>query len=232
MDIDLYYVEEGKGFPLILLHGNGESSRYFSSQIKFFKQRNRVIAIDTRGHGCSPEGVMPFTISQFADDLYSFMKEEKIEKSHILGFSDGGNIALIFALRHPDMVEKLVLNGANLNPGGVQAFVQVPIIAGYLLNTCLAVFSKNAAWKRDLLRLMVKEPHIPPESLQTLTMPVLVIVGNRDMIRHSHSELICKSLPDGHMKVIPGDHFIAAKEPERFNFAVDQFLSAGDHFSR
>ena len=174
---------------------------------------------------------MPFTISQFADDLYSFMKEEKIEKAHILGFSDGGNIALIFALRHPDMVEKLVLNGANLNPGGVQAFVQVPIIAGYLLNTCLAVFSKNAAWKRDLLRLMVKEPHIPPESLQTLTMPVLVIVGNRDMIRHSHSELICKSLPDGHMKVIPGDHFIAAKEPERFNFAVDQFLSAGDHFS-
>ena len=91
MDVKLYYKEAGKGFPLILLHGNGENGGYFEHQIGYFQDKYRVIALDTRGHGKSPRGEKPFTIRQFAEDLHDFMDEQEIEKAHILGFSDGGN---------------------------------------------------------------------------------------------------------------------------------------------
>jgi len=101
MTIQLAYTERGTGFPLILLHGNGESSAYFANQIVPLAQVRRVIAVDTRGHGASPRGSAPFTLSQFADDLLAFMDRLGIAQADMLGFSDGGNIALLFALRHP-----------------------------------------------------------------------------------------------------------------------------------
>ena len=101
MEINLNYLEKGTGFPLILLHGNGESLEYFEHQIAYFSKNYRVIALDTRGHGKSPRGEAPFSIRQFAEDLKGFMDQKEIEKAHILGFSDGGNIALTFALKYP-----------------------------------------------------------------------------------------------------------------------------------
>ena len=120
MDIKLSYIERGSGFPFIFLHGNGEEHGYFEHQINYFSDFYHVFAVDTRGHGKSPRGEMPFTIAQFADDLYRFICMHKIEKAHILGFSDGGNIAIKFALKYPEFVEKLILNGANLDPSGVK----------------------------------------------------------------------------------------------------------------
>ena len=86
----LNYIEKGCGRPLILLHGNGNSSRYFKKQVRYFSAKFRVIAVDTRGHGKSPRGGGPFTMERFADDLKIFMEEMGIEKADILGFSDGG----------------------------------------------------------------------------------------------------------------------------------------------
>ncbi len=74
-----------------------------------------IYAIDTRGHGKPPRGSRPFTIRQFAEDLLNFLDEHGIHKTHLLGFSDGGNIAMVFALCHPDRVNRLILNGANQN---------------------------------------------------------------------------------------------------------------------
>ena len=133
MDIRLNSLERGADTPLILLHGNGESLEYFRSQIDFFSARYRVIALDTRGHGGSPRGEAPFTIAQFAEDLLSFMDSLHLSSAHILGFSDGGNIALCFALKHPERVRRLILNGANLDPSGVKRRMQLPIELGYAL---------------------------------------------------------------------------------------------------
>lgn len=76
MDIKLHYTESGKGFPLVLLHGNGESGEYFHFQKEYFCRYFRVIVPDTRGHGGSPRGNAPFTITQFARDLHDFMDEK------------------------------------------------------------------------------------------------------------------------------------------------------------
>lgn len=116
MDIRLCCVEAGEGFPLVLLHGNGEDHTYFKRQMGPFSQHFRVIAVDTRGHGESPRGTAPFTLEQFAEDLKEFLDGRSITRCHLLGFSDGGNIALLFALKYPEYVEKLILNGADLVP--------------------------------------------------------------------------------------------------------------------
>ena len=97
MDIQHHTICAGDGPALLLLHGNGEDSTYFEHQIEDLSSNFFVCAIDTRGHGGTPMGEAPFTLSQFADDLFDFMNEHEIEQADLLGFSDGGNIAMIFA---------------------------------------------------------------------------------------------------------------------------------------
>ena len=225
MDITLFSREQGTGLPLLLLHGNGEDGTYFVHQMAFFSRFYRVIALDTRGHGQSPRGDSPFTIRQFAADLLDFMDEMGLKKAHILGFSDGGNIALTFALAHPERVDHLILNGANLFPAGVKPTVQLPIVLGYHMASLFR--NEKARHNAELLGLMVKEPNFSPAELAGLHVPTLVIAGTKDMILERHTRLIADSLPDARLALLPGDHFIANKQPEAFNQAVLDFLQGG-----
>ena len=224
-EIQLNYVERGAGDVLLLLHGNGESLDYFSGQIDFFAKAYRVIALDTRGHGASLRGSAPFTIRQFAEDLRAFMDEKGVQSAHILGFSDGGNIALSFALKYPRRVKKLILNGANLDPWGVKLHVQLPIVLGYHAARLFAGKRPAARRKMELLGLMVNEPHFAPQDLRRLELPALVIAGDRDMIREKHTRLIAESLPGARLAILKGNHFIANQNPEEFNRVVAEFLT-------
>ena len=224
MDVDLHYEEAGEGETLILLHGNGEDGTYFEHQIDAFASRFRVIALDTRGHGRSPRGEAPFTIRQFADDLLAFMDERGIERAHLLGFSDGGNIALVFALAHPERVGKLVLNGANLDAGGVKPSVQLPIVMGYRMASFFGRWSEQARRNAEMLGLMVNDPNIAPEELTALSVPTLVVAGTRDMIKEEHTRLIAGSIPGAQLTFVEGDHFAARKNPQKFNEVVEGFL--------
>lgn len=225
MDIQLHYTETGTGEPLVLLHGNGEDSGYFVHQVAFFSPHRRVLAVDTRGHGQSPRGSAPFTIRQFAEDLLAFLDERGIEQADLLGFSDGANIALIFALRYPERVKRLILNGANLDPAGVKRSVQIPIELGCRMASLFAKRSANAKRNAELLGLMVNDPMIPAEELGKVTMPTLVIAGTKDMIKEKHTRAIAQALPNARLVFVPGDHFIANKNPEEFNRAVADFLA-------
>ena len=225
MEIALNYIEAGEGFPLVLLHGNGEDYTYFKRQMEPFSQQYRVIALDTRGHGKSPRGIAPFTLEQFAGDLKEFLDQRGITKCHLLGFSDGGNIALLFALRYPQYVEKLILNGANLTPAGVKLSTQLPIAAGWCASGVCGLFSKKAKANWEMLNLMVTQPHIRPQTLEKLTVPTLVIAGERDMIREKHTRLIAASLPNSKLVILPGDHFVARRNWQQFNPAVQAFLA-------
>ncbi len=224
MDLRHHYIEKGEGFPLILLHGNGEDCSYFEHQIEPFAQHFRVIAIDTRGHGQTPRGDAPFTIRQFAEDLLAFMNEHSIAKAHILGFSDGGNIAMVFALAHPERVEKLILNGANLDASGVKRKIQIPIEIGYRIARLFAKMSPKARLNAEMLGLMVNDPNVKPDELSQIQSPTLVIAGDDDMIKDEHTRLIAKSIPNSELAIIPGSHFVANKNPQAFNETVLRFL--------
>ena len=227
MDIRVRYVEAGEGFPLVLLHGNGEDHTYFKHQLGPFSQRYRVIAPDTRGHGQTARGKAPFTLEQFAQDLRDFLDEKGVERCHLLGFSDGGNIALLFALRWPERVEKLILNGANLRPSGVKLTTQLPIVLGWASCRVLGRFEAKARRNGELLDLMVTQPHIRPEELGKLTMPTLVVAGERDMIRTSHTKIIAGAIPNSRLAILPGDHFVARRNWQAFNPLVLDFLEDG-----
>lgn len=220
-----YFPADPQAPTLILLHGNGENHTYFVKQIPAFSPHFRLVLMDTRGQGQSTGGDGELNFSVFAADLLALMDHLQIAKAHLLGFSDGGNLALTFALAHPERVQSLILNGANLEPGGVKLSTQLPIVLGYGCCRLLSPFSHKAQQNGAVLGLMVNHPHIPSQALAALTMPALVIVGERDMIRDRHSQLIARSLPNAQFVRIPGgDHFCAAKCPEVFNHAVLSFL--------
>ena len=219
MNIQLHYTEHGSGEPLVLLHGNGEDSSYFEHQIAFFQDRYRVIAVDTRGHGKSPRGTAPLTLNQFADDLRAFMDELDIASAHILGFSDGANVAILFALAHPTRVKSLILNGGNLFPEGLTEQTRREIDEEYE-----QAVSANDENLLELLRLMIDEPHIDPAQLSELNKPTLVVAGTDDMIEETHTRLIAESIPNAQLALIEGTHFVAFENPDAFNCVVSKFL--------
>lgn len=225
MDISLHYIEKGNGPALILLHGNGEDGTYFKNQIEYFSDRYRMLAVDTRGHGQTPRGTAPFTMEQFSRDLNEWMIGLNLSKAILLGFSDGANIAMKFALQYPDKVGALILNGGNLNAKGVKYTVQLPIEIGYQIAKRFAGKSEEAKHHMELLGLMVNEPNIKPKALHSIHVPTLVIAGTRDMIKRVHTEEIANNIPNAKLSIIKGNHFIANKSPERFNKEVELFLN-------
>ena len=225
MDIELFYEEMGSGEPLILLHGNGEDHTIFDNVAKHFAKQYHVIAIDTRGHGKSPLGDEPFSLYQFAEDLNEFMNEQKIEKANILGFSDGGNVALIFASEYPEKVIKLIANGANTKPSGIKPLVHLAMFFRYMLYSVAAAFSGKFELKKALYYIMLHEPHITKEELEQITAPTLVLVGTEDLIKESESKYIKKSIPNSEIVFVLGDHFIVKNNTKDYIFAVEKFLN-------
>ncbi len=224
MPFGLYYTEKGFGTPLVLLHGNGENGEYFKNQIDYFAKKYRVIAVDTRGHGKSPRGNKPFRLETFADDLKSFLDENNLKRVNLLGFSDGGNIAIIFTLKYPDYVNKLAVNGANLFPSGLKAGFLLPVKLLYGLFYFPARFNKKVKRRLELLALMAKEPDILPEQLNDIKCPVLVMAGTRDLIKEKHTRLIAGSVPNSRLCFLKGDHSIAKTNSLEYNNTVEKFL--------
>lgn len=228
MDIQHHTICAGNGPVLLLLHGNGEDSTYFEHQLHEFSRDFYVCAIDTRGHGQTPMGTAPFTLSQFADDLFDFMNENEIDQADLLGFSDGGNIALLFALRHPERVRRLILNSANLFPEGLMDWLLQSFIKEH--EAACQNETPESRYQAMLLELMINEPHIDPANLSSLHMPALVIAGEDDIVEPEHTRLIADSLPNGCLVVIPGGHDCANQNPADFNQAIREFLAETSDF--
>lgn len=216
----------GRGKALVLLHGNGEDSSYWKAQIPEFTRFYRVIAMDSRGHGASESGAHGLSFETMAKDLKTVLDARGVKKAHILGFSDGGNLAIKFALTYPEYVDKLILNGANVEMfSGVKPQIQIPVYAGYGLAAAMSRFCKKAARRRDVLGLMVHPYGVSMDDLDRLTMPTLIIVGEHDMIKEKQTKEMAAHIPHCRVEVFrDGDHFVAAKQPSRFNRTVIEFL--------
>ena len=131
---------------------------------------------------------------------------------------------MIFAMKHPERVGKLILDGANLDSSGVKLWIQTQIELGYRMAKLFARKRPEARKHAEMLGLMVHDPNVKPEELSHIQNPTLVVAGDKDMIKESHTRLIAKSIPGAELAIIPGDHFVANRNPEAFNDVVLHFL--------
>ncbi|WP_313089975.1 alpha/beta fold hydrolase [Chryseobacterium flavum] len=223
-DAELYYEVYGEGEPLILLHGNSGSIKDFYQQIPVFSKQYKVIALDTRGQGRSLDSSKKdYTYTLFADDVKAVADHLKIDKINIAGWSDGGNTGLEFALKYPDNLHKLIIIGANAFPGGVEEK-----ITNTFINQMTRLKQLNVPEsfnERRLLKIMLTEPRISQKDLNKIKSTVLVIAGDRDVIKKEHTEFIAKQLPFAKLKIYKdASHMIPFEKADQLNADIMDFL--------
>jgi pimeloyl-ACP methyl ester carboxylesterase len=219
--INLYYEIYGTGKPLIFLHGNGGSIKSASPKIEYFKKYFQVIAIDSRGHGKSIDTTTKqLTYVQMANDIKVLLDSLNIDSAFVSGQSDGGILGLLLAINFPGKISKLAAFGANMFPGKKAVFDEIDNLVLDTLKT-----TKNFNTKR-LFSLLAYQPHITEKDLQKIKCPVLIMSGDRDVIRLEHSIKIFNNIANSNFFVMPGaTHFGSYEKPELFNMVLLDFLN-------
>jgi pimeloyl-ACP methyl ester carboxylesterase len=188
--IELWYEKTGNGSSILLLHGNGESHGIFDALTAQLQGDYTVYALDSRDHGES-EKTKDLSYDLMMEDTTAFIRALELEKPILYGFSDGGIIGLLLASRYPQMLSKLIVSGASLNPDSTR-------------KKWLILFKVLYFFNRDKkFRLMLTEPDIHKEDLQKISVPTLVLAGERDMIREADTRFIAENIKGSTLKIIP-----------------------------
>ncbi|MBQ3603471.1 MAG: alpha/beta hydrolase [Clostridia bacterium] len=192
---------------LLLPPNNGDMHCFDWSVLPELANHYKVITVSPRGTGKSDyiaEDGLSFEL--MSDDLIYLLDYLGVEKTRIFGFSDGGNLGLVFTVNHQERVHSLAIMGSNINPFGTKFFDQVSIIWRYLGFYLTAAFSQNTSdlIRRDIQGLMVFHPTLTFDDLKTIKVPVLNIYGEDDMMYRSHSQKITQSIEGAKEIMIEG----------------------------
>jgi len=217
----IYYAVSGSGPALVFLHGGGDSGEHsFARQLDVFAQRHRIVAPDQVGQGRTPEIPGPLSYTAMMEDTAALLEQLKLKHIDVVGFSDGGILGLMLAVRHPELVRRLVISGVNIAPEGLTA----ENLEGLRANQT----AEPKTIDEKLARLWLTSPTETELSLALLakiTQPVLVISGDRDAITLEHTLQIYHALPNSELCVLPGtDHATFSGRPEWLNPIIGAFL--------
>lgn len=190
--IKLYYEKTGTGTPIILLHGNGEDHKIFNKTVQILKNHYTVYAIDSRDHGKSGK-VTELHYEDMADDIYDFITLLNLEKPIVYGFSDGGILALILAVKHQDILSKIIVSGVNAAPNGLKTIHILTYKISYF-------FHKNPK-----VKMMLTEPNISDNMLKSIKIPAVITAGSNDMIKQRHMQHIADCIPNSTFTVFKNE---------------------------
>lgn len=225
--IKIYYEIYGNGTPLLLLHGNRSPIASFYKQIPELSKYFKVIAVDTRGQGRSSEDGKTYTYDLFAKDMNALLDELNVDSVNILGWSDGGNTGLIMAMKYPKKIRRLVTMGADV-------FIDSSVVDDWVFKEVkkqLKEFEKDTSyisrnnWR--LANLLITEPNHTFNDLKNIKCPVLVMAGEKDIIKVNHTKGIAANIPKGTLYIAPKQtHYFPQENAEAFNKIVKDFLLA------
>ena len=224
-DGNLYCRVTGVGDTLLLLHGNGEDHQIFEHQLSHFSKDFQVIALDTRGHGRSDHGKGVLTFQKIAQDILAVLRYFNLSTVNIMGFSDGGNLALYFGSHYPEKVTKLIVVGSNYKVNGLKKDSLAEVKRDYVLLTILGSFHLKAARKRQIIDLMWHQLDLSSADLTTIEAPTLIVAGEDDVIEESHTRKIHEMITNSELVIVPkASHFLMVEKYEEFNQFATAFL--------
>ena len=190
--VELYYEKHGQGRPIVLLHGNGEDNSIFDVLIKSLSPSYSVYAIDSRDHGKS-SAVKSLYYSDMMEDVAAFIREMGLDGTILYGFSDGGIIGLLLAIKYPDMLSKLIVSGANISPDGIKKKWLVLLKINFF-------FTKSKKCK-----LMLTQPDIKDVDLNKIVTPTVILAASNDVVTDEHTRLIAENIPNSVLSILDGE---------------------------
>lgn len=215
--LNMYYEIYGQGKPLVLIHGGGSTIQStFEKVIPLFAKNRKVIAVELQAHGRTNDRNQDLSFEQDADDIATLLKNLKIDKSDFFGFSNGGTSTLQIAIRHPDIVNKIVLGSALAKRKGVppwfwdfMAQANLENMPEQLKSAYIQVTDNPNGLQimhdRDAKR-MVNFQDIPDKQIESIKTPVLIIIGDKDIITPEHAIKLHRQIINSQLAIIPGGH--------------------------
>jgi pimeloyl-ACP methyl ester carboxylesterase len=207
--VELYYEVHGDGPPLIMLHGGVTPSEMFGAPLAEMAKAHKVVALHFQGHGLSKDSSRPWSLEVFADDVAALMGYLGIKKASVMGYSSGADVALQTAIRHPQLVDKLIVISAAFRSDGyypevLKAFAQMPaaapMIAADVSKSPLASLYPSVNWETMFRKTgeLANRSYDWSASVADIKAPTLLIFADADAIRPEHVVEFCKLLGGGH----------------------------------
>jgi pimeloyl-ACP methyl ester carboxylesterase len=215
--IKMYYEIYGQGEPLVLIHGGGSTIQTtFGRVIPMLAKHRRLIAVELQAHGRTSDRQQDESFEQDADDVATLLKNLSLDSADFFGFSNGGTTAVQIAIRHPEIVNKLILGSALCKRNGMPAqfydFMKQAQFASMpeQLKTAYLQVTPNPGglqimFEKDVKR-MVNFKDIPDEQIKSIKAPTLIIIGDHDVIQPEHAIEMHRQLANSELAIIPGAH--------------------------
>ena len=228
-----WYDERGSGEPLVLLHGGLTDARFFEKNVGALAERFQVFATDQRGHGHTADVEGPITFDLMTHDTIAFIDEVVGGAAHLVGHSNGAFVALLIALRRPELVRRLVLvSGGFHRDGFVRAGDQfdVDAVVAALGSTYGEVSPDGEAHFRVVAEKVGEmersEPALPASELHKVKARTLVMFGDDDLVTMEHVNATYEGIPESELAIVPGtSHFLLQEKPGLCNDIIAQFLT-------
>jgi pimeloyl-ACP methyl ester carboxylesterase len=229
-----WYEQHGDGDPLVLLHpgGAGVDARAFGPNLGPLAAQFAVYTPERRGHGRTPDVAGPITFDAMAQDMIAFMETVVGRRAHVVGCSDGAIVALLVALRRPELVDRLVLVAGVFHSNGwlpevIDPNNEPPDVLARLYEE----LSPDGAGHYQvvvakLARMHCEEPTLAADDLGGVRSRTLVMVGDDDEVRLEHALAMYRGIPDAELMIVPGtSHGLLVEKPELCNNVILEFLS-------
>ena len=240
--LKMYYEVHGNGFPLVLIHGGGSTiGTTFGRILPELSETHKVVAVEMQSHGHTPDIDRPLSFEQDADDIAELLKQLRISKADIFGFSNGASTTLQFAIRHPQLVNKIVVASTFYKKDGAQpwfwdmikdaTFEGMPqVYKDAFLEVNPDINALHRMYKRDITRMQTFK-EIKEKDVRAITAPALVICGDSDVVRPEHAVEMYRQMQHARLSIFPGGHgdFIGelgTLKPGQHEFPAVQVIEA------